>query len=210
MQVYNNKPNNPPNKIKSKSLDEHILVVKRNILFKEECWQGIKLIDCDNYLDLIKQEKEFHPRSEMETDQTYKQIIPYLVFKYEDKYFLMQRQAKATEQRLKSKYSLGIGGHIREEDLSSDSIIEWARREFEEEVNYNGLYTVEPVGILNDDTNEVGKVHAGFVFLLKGDSPDISVKSELKSGKLLTLSECKEYYDTMETWTQIVVDFLNS
>lgn len=194
----------------NKSLEEHILVVKREILFQKESWQGLKLIDCDSYLELIKKNQEFHPRNAMESDLAYKQIIPYLIFTYEDKYFLMQRQSKATEQRLQNKYSLGIGGHIRQEDLTSNSIIDWARREFEEEVSYSGLYTVEPLGILNDDSNDVGKVHAGFVFLLKGDSPNISVKSELKNGNLLTLQECKDFYDSMETWSQIIIDHLSS
>jgi len=62
--------------------------------------------------------------------------------------------------------------------------------------------------VLNDDSNDVGKVHIGFVYLLKGDKPDICVKQELQSGTLLTLQECEEYYDAMENWTQIVFDFL--
>lgn len=189
--------------------DENILVVNRETMFASEEFQGLQKTNTDKYLDIIDKHKEFLPRSVMETDFRYKQIIPYLVFTYEDKYFLMQRQAKSTEQRLQSKYSLGIGGHIREEDMETNNIIDWARREFEEEINYSGNYTVEPIGILNDDSNEVGQVHAGFVFLLKGDNADISVKSELQSGELLTLSECKKYYDFMETWTQIIFDSLS-
>ena len=71
----------------------------------------------------------------METDPAYKQIIPYLVFTYENKYFLMQRQKKASETRLQSKYSLGIGGHIREEDMENCTLVDWAKREFEEEID---------------------------------------------------------------------------
>lgn len=144
----------------------------------------------------------------MEVDPTYKQIIPYLIFCHEDKYFVMQRQAKATETRLQSKFSLGIGGHIRQEDITGDDIIGWARREFEEEVDYNGSFTVEPLGILNDDSNAVGQVHVGFVYLLKGNSAHIKVKEELKSGELFTLEECMSFYDRMETWSQIVFNFL--
>lgn len=188
--------------------DENILVVKRSALFKDETWQGLIKVDTLKYLNIIDKEKEFLPRSIMETDANYKQIIPYLVFNFEDKYFLMQRQSKTSEQRLKNKYSLGIGGHIREEDLSSNNIIDWARREFEEEVDYAGSYSVETLGMLNDDSNAVGEVHIGFVLLLKGNSNNIKVKSELKSGELLTLDECLSYYDSMETWTQIVFDFL--
>lgn len=191
--------------------DEQILVVKRSALFSEiEPWHGMNSSAFETLFKVVEQQQEFHPRSLMETDPTYKQIIPYLVFKHEDKYFLMQRQAKASEQRLKSKYTLGIGGHIRLEDLTNSDIMGWAQREFEEEVNYTGSYKVTPLGILNDDTDAVGQVHIGFVLLVEGDSGDISVKSELKGGELYTLEECETFYPNMEGWTQMVFDLLKT
>lgn len=188
--------------------DELILVVKRNTLFPNGAWQGLKTVDPESYLELITKNKEFLPRVLMEQDPTYKQIIPYLVFQHNDKYFLMQRKKKATESRLQSKYTLGIGGHIREEDMTNCTLADWAKREFEEEVDYSGNITITPLGILNDDSNTVGEVHIGFVFLLTGDSENISVKEELENGFLYTLGECEQYYHNMETWTQIVFDFL--
>jgi predicted NUDIX family phosphoesterase len=190
--------------------DELILVVKRSALFPQGSWQGLQAVDAQEYTQLIQEHKEFHPRSLMEQDPTYKQIIPYLVFVHGDRYFLMQRKAKISEARLQSKFSLGIGGHINQEDLVDGNIANWARREFEEEVAYSGTYTIEPLGILNDDSNDVGKVHVGFVYLLHGDSADIKIKSEHKSGEMVTLAECAERYATMETWTQIVIDFLRT
>ncbi len=68
--------------------------------------------------------------------------------------------------------------------------------------------TVTSLGIINDDSDDVGKVHIGFAFLLRGDSPDISVKSELKSGVLMPLSECLAQKESMETWSQFVIDVL--
>lgn len=190
--------------------DELILVIKRTDLFPTQAWQGLKSVNYDEYAALIQEKKEFHPRSLMEQDTTYKQIIPYLVFKHADRYFLMQRQAKATETRLQSKYSLGIGGHINQEDITGNDIAAWARREFHEEVNYTGSLKITPLGILNDDSNAVGQVHVGFVFLLEGDKSTISVNAELKSGSLLTLEECAPFYENMETWTQIVYNFLKN
>ena len=191
--------------------DEQILVVKRATLFPNNtAWQGLKQIDPAQYLTLIDTEKEFLPRSLMEVDPTYKQIIPYLVFTHNNRYFLMQRQAKSSEQRLKNKYSLGIGGHIRQEDMTSSNIIAWAQREFEEEVSYQGSYKVEPLGIINDDSNAVGQVHLGLVLVLHGTTENISVKSELKSGELLSLEQCKNYYKDCEPWTQMVLDFIVS
>lgn len=188
--------------------DELILVVKRDDLFPQGAFSGMQKVDFAHYLDVIQKKQEFMPRSHMETDPTYKQIIPYLIYSYKDRYFLMQRQSKATEQRLQSKYSLGIGGHIRQEDLTSNSIFDWARREFHEEIDFKGDFEIEPLGILNDDSDAVGQVHVGFVFLLKGNSNQIKVHSELKSGVLLSLEEIKDFYDRMENWTKIVFDYL--
>ena len=189
--------------------DELILVVKRATLFaKQEAWHGLKTTDIEETTLCIDKDKEFLPRSVMELDTSYKQIIPYLVFKYENRYFLMQRQAKTTEQRLKNKYSMGIGGHINQEDMTSNSIIDWAKREFHEEISYSGSYEVEVLGMLNDDSNPVGEVHLGLVLLLHGNSAEITVKSELKSGVLVTLEEAEFYYPNMESWTQIVYQAL--
>lgn len=189
--------------------DELILVVKRDCLFNSEpTFQGLVKVNFDDYLNIINNNKEFLPRSLMEQDFSYKQIIPYLVFMHENKLFLMQRQSKASETRLASKYSLGIGGHINQEDMTTDSIIDWARREFHEEVDFKGKLEIQPIGILNDDSQDVGKVHIGFVYLLTGDTNEIKVHSELKSGELLTFKECELYYEKMESWSKLVFDFL--
>ncbi len=191
------------------SHDERILVVRREILFAHAgAWQGLNTSSFDELLPLIKAHQEFHPRSLMETDPTYKQIIPYLVFTHKNKYFLMQRRDQASEQRLKNKYSLGIGGHIREEDITSTDIMGWAKREFHEEVHYEDTYTVKPLGILNDDSNPVGQVHIGFVLLIEGSTDTISIASELKSGHLYTLEECETFYPQMEAWSQVVFETL--
>jgi predicted NUDIX family phosphoesterase len=189
--------------------DEHILVVRRAHLFTtQESWHGLQDVDFDYYMHIINHRKEFHPRSVMETNPTYKQIIPYLIFTHDNKYFLMQRKSDASEARLRNKLTLGIGGHIREEDLKEDSLVGWAMREFHEEVHYAGNLKVQPLGIINDDSNDVGKVHIGFAFLLIGDSSEISVKSELKSGELVSLDDCRIQKESMESWSQFVVDAL--
>lgn len=190
--------------------DENILVVKRDHLFPADfaAWQGLRAVDFTHYIDLIQDKKEFLPRSEMETDPRYKQIIPYLVFTADNRYFLMQRRPNASEQRLQNKFTLGIGGHIRQEDIGSNSLMDWARREFHEEVAYADSFSIEPLGILNDDSNSVGQVHIGFVLLLRGTTPNISVKSELKSGTLVSLEECLMHKEQLESWSAYVVDYL--
>lgn len=189
--------------------DEQILVVKRTTIFsKKKIWHGINRENISDCLTKIEKYKEFHSRSVMEHDSSYKQIIPYLIFTHKGQYFLMQREKNISEKRLQNKFSLGIGGHIRKEDMVSNSIFDWAKREFQEEISYDGSVTVETIGILNDDSNEVGKVHLGVVLLLCGDTNTITVRSELKSGTLVTLAECAHKYNQLESWSQIVYNFL--
>ena len=190
------------------ALQETILVVKREHLFQNGAWNGLRVEDFSDYLTIITTQKEFLPRYEMEENPAYKQIIPYLVFMHEGKLFVMQRTSTASEVRLQNKYTIGIGGHIREEDMQHADLFEWARREFHEEVSYNGTMSIEPFGILNDDTNAVGQVHIGFVFLLYGNSDAITIKSELKSGTLLTLDACKEMMPQFESWSAMVLQAL--
>lgn len=192
-----------------RKLEEEILVVPREKLFTGAMLTGFEpMTSFTPWQKLIEEHRSFLPRYQMEEDPSYKQIIPYLVFCHEGKYFLMQRNSTASEKRLQSKRSLGIGGHIRKEDLQEKDIIGWAKREFAEEIDYKGSIDIKPLGIINDESNDVGKVHIGFAFLLEGDSSDIAIRSELKSGELLTIDECMTHYDSMETWSQLVFDHL--
>src|SRR3989338_11665285 len=124
---------------------ERILVIKRTDLFQEQAWTGIKEVNFDHYLKLLQKKRIFIPRNEAETDTTYKQVIPYLVFQHDNTYFLMQRKKNSSEQRLANKYSLGIGGHLREEDMAGKTLFDWAQREFKEEINYKGSLEINPM-----------------------------------------------------------------
>jgi predicted NUDIX family phosphoesterase len=187
---------------------EQILVVKREHFFPQgtTAWQGLSLEHLNSCLEAIGKHGEFQPRSCMEEDTTFKQIIPYLVFQYQDKFFLMQRAEDASEKRLQNKYSLGIGGHMRLHDLQQGpNLFDWAQREFNEEVSYEGKLDIIPLGVLNDDSTSVGQVHIGLVLMLIGDSDKISIKSEMKSGRLVSLHECLDHVPMMENWSQMVL-----
>ena len=190
---------------------EKVLVVATTTLFEENTTTGLIEGNFDSYAQKIVSNSLFLERNLAEQDPTYKQIIPYLVFMFQDKVFMMQRRATAGEQRLKNKRTLGIGGHIRAEDFNlGASIIDWAQREFEEEVSYSGKVTFKPLGIINENTTPVDAVHAGFVYLLEGDSANIKVKEELKTGELVSLDICKEKYNEFERWSQLIIDHLCS
>ncbi len=184
--------------------DERIFVIKRAHIAHDGIWSGLRHDILDRYQAVVREKGEFQWRSAMETDSRYKQIIPYMIFTYNDAFFLMQRKSNATESRLQEKFSLGIGGHMREEDVAGTTIFEWAQREFLEEVTYDGSLTVEPLGVINDESNAVGQVHLGFALLLRGDSGCIQPKSEFKQGMLVDRMTCATYIDRMEPWSQLV------
>lgn len=189
---------------------EQILVVATTTLFPDDA-QGFIEGNFDHYAQKIVASSIFLDRAQAEQDPDFQQIIPYLVFMHQDKVFMMQRRETAGEQRLKNKLSIGIGGHIRAEDFGlGASIIDWAQREFEEEVDYKGSVTFKPLGILRQTASSVDRVHTGFVYLLEGSSSEISIKEEHKSGTLLTLSECMECYDEFEGWSQRILTFLTT
>lgn len=191
--------------------NEEIIVIKRDLLFAyQPVWNGIQQVDVELYSDLILTKKESMLRGLAENDVKYKQIIPYVIFKHNETYFLMQRSATSSESRLAAKYTLGIGGHLRKKDMVSNNITEWGQREFHEEINYSGKLSYQILGILNDDSNDVGKVHMGIVICATGDSDAISIKSELALGTLVNLETCAAHFDKLETWSQHVIRFLQA
>ena len=174
--------------------DEQILVVKSEILFKDGIWQGLKNDNLNYYLELIKNNCEFKRRGDVETDNNFQQIIPYIVFNFENKFFAYKYLAKAGEQRLVNEnYQLGVGGHINKEDIKDgkDVVEKGMMREWEEEVDFKGnLISKNLVGIINDDSGPVEEVHLGLVFHFIGDNSDIQIKETDKmEGKLFLMEE---------------------
>jgi predicted NUDIX family phosphoesterase len=189
---------------------EQVLCVKREDMFPDGAWHGFVSKDLDRHQTLIRERHFFKSRAEVENDPGYQQIIPYVVFRHDGRYFLTHRLRASSEKRLRKQYSLGIGGHINPGDLEAgDPILDGLRREWGEEVIYDGKFEAQLIGLLNDDSSPVSKVHLGVVFLVDGDSPNISIRETDKlAGELLTLEEMRIYYLGMESWSQMVYDRL--
>ena len=188
--------------------DEKIMGIGRDIIFERGAWQGLKRDDLDYYLALIRKHFQFKRRGEVERDPSFQQVIPYIVFNFRDKYFLYRYLRGAGERRLINDYMLGIGGHINWDDElgEGDTLEKGMMREWQEEVYYKGnLLEKRLVGILNDDSREVERVHLGLVYIFKGDSPAITVKEkETIRGRLMTIREMKEPIAKSQGWAPIV------
>ena len=189
--------------------DELVLVVESEIIFEKGIWQGLKTDNLDYYVELIKNNCQFKRRGDVETDPSFQQIIPYIVFNYKDKYFLYKYLPKAGEKRLVDTYQLGVGGHINpvDRDNGSDILEAGMMREWSEEVDFKGnLVGKKLVGVLNDDTNPVEQVHLALVYNFEGDSPDISIKETDKmQGELIDKKDVGEYIKgNPGIWVRIV------
>ena len=181
-------------------------------IFPDSAWHGFIDGDPERYLSIIAARRQFRSRGAVEDDPSYQQIIPYLVFRHRDRYLLTRRLKQSTEKRLRHLYSLGVGGHINRDDVADDAadpVQEGLRREFEEEVVYSGAWSHRLIGLINDDSNEVSRVHLALVFEVSGDLPEISIRETGKlEGELLRLEEMKIYYLDMESWSQLIYDHL--
>ena len=199
-------------------MEEHVLVIPTQIFHAVGCFQGF-CTDVDRYRSVLLDagNVQFRPRSVVETDPGFKQLIPYMIFCYTDplgnvQVFQYVRGKGMGESRLHQKRSVGIGGHIAAEDqgqLSGDVYREGMLRELQEEVVLNTAFTEQPVGLINDDSTEVGRVHLGIVHRLDVAEPKIvSNESDLIESGFMPLEELRNYREQMESWSSISLDAL--
>ncbi len=163
----------------SQKADERVLVVPSAELDRLGRFQGFSA-DADRYVTalLVPQFMDYRPRSQVEDDPGYKQIIPYVVFRCADRIFCYTRGKSQGEARLHRLRSLGVGGHVSQEDAlggkSLDAYDAAMKREIDEEVNVACAGRIRRVGLINDDSTPVGQVHLGVVHLYELDEPCVS------------------------------------
>ena len=205
---------------------EKILVITRDTLQSLGDFQGIQT-DVNHYLPSILHPDNnfFMDRGEAEVDPSHKQLIPYCIFRVQAKnhegsdsptrYLHYTRGKSGGESRLHASGSIGIGGHInpidqRTDPLGMETYMAGVEREIDEELHFSGPHTNKIIALLNDESNAVGQVHLGVVHLIDVENDDIQSKEDaIANLTLLTLDELKgEYYERLETWSQLCVDVL--
>jgi len=203
-------------------MGREILVVKRNVLFKEGEFNGFVNIRQRDFADLILNNFEYVDRTdELENDSSIQQIIPYvwLVNPVTKKVFLYKRSSGGGEGRLHNKYSGGVGGHIDKdtEEGSENPVIDAMMRELKEEVVMENYPLPKFVGYINDDSDSVGGVHFGVVAIAETEE-DVKPDEHMTQGKFYSVDEVGEIFSSgeneVENWTRIswgfVRDYVNS
>ena len=190
---------------------EKVLVVPTSCLWDRvpHSNKGLITKGLEHFVPVVTGCGSFIERSAAEQDPSYKQIIPYAVVRHSDSYFLLQRRSAQSEQRLHHKLSIGVGGHINPAQVTPDTdlIRDGLKREINEELNISSEYQERFIGLINDDTNDVGRVHLGVLFEITSGSPEITVKETHKMlGSWVLIDRLEENYEHLETWSQIVYD----
>ena len=189
--------------------DERVLVIPTDRFRAAGYFHGFKSADADYRGAVLHPPAyEFRPRSEVETDPGFKQLIPYVVLKCKRALFHYRRGSSGTEARLRALRSVGIGGHISEEDAAGgdDPYQTGMMRELMEEVLVGCAWSEHFLGFINDDSTPVGSVHLGVVHLLELDSPDVRSREDALAGAgFAPLTDLAAHANEFETWSQFVL-----
>ena len=188
--------------------DELVFVVPRGAVMSGEGWYGLQSADLDAFLATVERDGRFEPRPAMEADPGFKQVIPYLVLRDGDRYFLMRRTRAGGDFRLHDRWSIGVGGHLNPGDEDLDGGL---RREWSEELVADFVPDFRFIGLLNDDTTPVGQVHLGAVFAADAVGRPVSIRETDKLiGGFASPAEVAAVATDLETWSRLVFDALGA
>ena len=194
--------------------DEQILVVKRDTLFDGEtnAFNGFISKDDNRYKEIVKTFGEFevNRRGDMEEDPSYKQLISYCIITNNDETLVYKRLEGGGETRLHGLLSIGVGGHMN--DVEDEADIDGklrvnAARELEEEVGLSAddVKNIEVHGLINDDGNDVGKVHIGLVLKIDVEKDKVINNEEDTIALEWVKNDILETMSPYESWSELII-----
>jgi predicted NUDIX family phosphoesterase len=197
--------------------DENVLVFPRSVFDRLGIFQGFSA-GVERYLPTIldPRNNSFMSRAQAEINLNFKQIIPYVVITDGKNVLHYIRGKDAGEKRLVAKGSIGIGGHINDEDhtlfdFGLQAFQNAVEREVCEELSIEGKFDAKPVGLINDDSTEVGRVHFGIVHVLFRNSDQVKKNERVITQlKWLPFEGLKAKREQMESWSQLCLDNLDA
>lgn len=194
--------------------DEQILVVDRNVLFDDEknAFNGFISKDDNRYKEIVETfgAYDVKRRGDMEEDPGYKQLISYCIITNEDETLVYKRLGGGGETRLHGLLSIGVGGHmndVADKETIDDKLRVNAARELEEEVGLSeaDVKNIEIHGLINDDNNEVGKVHIGLVLKIDVDKDKIVNGEEDTIELSWVKNDVLETMSPYESWSELII-----
>ena len=194
--------------------EERVLCFPRQLFEELGVFQGLSL-DVEKYLPAVTAPSKilYLNRSEAEQDKRYKQLIPYVLILCGDKILRYRRGKGGQETRLHGLYSVGIGGHISEEDnglfSTGPGYEEGMRRELIEEVDIEEV-NATAVAVINDDSTEVGQVHFGVVHMLRVNNEDVARRrSGIVAPEFIPITDAMKEPAACESWSRFCLEKLD-
>jgi predicted NUDIX family phosphoesterase len=195
--------------------EEKVLCFPRKLLEELGVFQGLNL-DVEKYLPVVTSSSQlvYLNRSDAEQDKRYKQLIPYVLLICDGKILRYRRGKGGQETRLHGLYSVGIGGHISDQDsglFSKDlGYREGMQREILEEVAVEEVNEAA-VAVINDDSTEVGYVHFGVVHIMHvADESVIGRRSGILGPEFISIPEALKNPSGYESWSRLCLENLDS
>lgn len=195
--------------------EERVLCFERKLLEELGVFQGLSH-DTEKYLPVVTSPSNIHyrNRNEAEHDKRYKQLIPYVLAICHDKVLRYRRGKGGQETRLHGLFSVGIGGHISEEDhglfSTGPGYQEGMRRELIEEVDIDDVNDAA-VAVINDDSTDVGQVHFGVVHIVHvADESVAGRRSGIVSPEFVPLSEAVKDTAGYESWSRFCLEHIDA
>ncbi len=195
--------------------EERVLCFERSLFEKLGVFQGMSL-EVEKYLPVVTATANvrYLNRSEAEQDKRFKQLIPYALIVCGDKILRYRRGKGGQETRLHGLFSVGVGGHISEEDsgLFSSGIgyHDAMRRELMEEVSID-VSRETAVAVINDDSTEVGFVHLGIVHVVQvADESLANRRSGIVGPEFIPMGEAVKNPEAYESWSRFCLENLES
>lgn len=206
-------------------LDELVFAIPTGDLWKLIPYKETGLIEGDStLLNTIVQKGLFRNRSQLETDPSFKQVIPYAIISniepgrggavQSQAFYLFRRRSGQREKRLHNKLHLGVGGHMnpcQSGKTGNEYLADQLKRELYEEVRLSDgclIEEIEFIGFINDDSIQVGTVHIGLLYNIHISNRDIVInETDKMTAEWTDRADLMDYYQEMETWTKIAVDY---
>ena len=167
---------------------------------------------------LVPPNTSYRPRGEMEENPSFKQLIPYVIFRHRDDPAARARcfntpAAKAwAKAGCTANAASALAGTLRFDDRTHEDAVPYAEgmhRELDEEVNIDTPFTERCVGLINDDQTPVGQVHLGVVHLFDVERPAVQPReSEILDAGFRPVSELLADLDRFESWSQFCLKAL--
>lgn len=169
----------------------------------------------------FRKEIRYIRRREAEDNASVIQLVSVFVIRHRDRVLTYKRAKRLPEKRLHDWYSIGFGGHLNPDDLSTlydpfkvSQFEAWLMRELDEEVKLKAGTVERTVfrGLLYDTSRPVSKQHLGITYevLVKTEDFEIGERGFLMDAKFESVEQIRMRRMQFENWSTVLLDELGA